>query len=363
MKRSWLSAALVFGFVLFSGGIARADDAAPDPKPPRGLWKSFKAGGDLVKSVSMAAILDGSWSFATQLDTSLLDRTWTTPRPYGTIGHYTRRFLFGLSWSIMLGVEGALAVGVGGHGKLDWIGAASYRTDWMVPLDLPTCSHVGANGGCGIGIGNMAFISIALPHSKWWFEAGGGWYEQRVLYDPLRTLEESTWMLTPLSVLREIASDPELPIAVRWQIGPGAYGGMHSAGMHPSIRGQDAYPNFRASELYPLDGGFGPGARTELVIILAKHLTLEGDVIVAPLLIGGASSEIPRAAEPLNVPRSGLPVWRKLDFGVGYEDYRNIAFKPVLEFFGAELSERRIDKIGYRGVMIRFDIPLRVPEN
>lgn len=328
-------------------------------KPGRGAWRSFRAGSDLVGSVPMAAILDGSWSLATQLDTTLVDRTWTTPRPFGTLGHYTRRLLYGLTWSVMLGVEGMIAITA--HGGLDWIGAASYRTDWMLPFDLPACSHVGANGGCGLGVGNMAFISIAPRHSKWWFEAGGGWWEQRVLYDPIRTLGESTWMLTPISVLREFATDPDAAVALRWLVGPGVYGGMHSGNMHPSVRGQDVYPNFRATELYVFDGGIGPGARTELSLVLFRHLTLEGDLTVAPLLIGGASREIPRAVEPLNYPRSGLPMWRKIDFGIGWQDYKLMPFKPTLELFAAELSERRFDRIGYRGAMLRFDVPLRVP--
>ena len=337
---------------------------APAPEPPakkgRGAWRQFRAGSDLVGSVPMAAILDGGWSIATQINTSLVDRTWTTPRPYGTIGHYTRRFLYGLSWTIMLGVEGMVAITAHG-GKLDWIGGASYRTDWIMPLDLPACSRVGVNGGCGLGVGNMAFISIAPRHSKWWYEAGGGWFEQRVLYDPIRTLGESTWMLTPISIVREFATDPEGAVALRWLVGPGVYGGMHSGNMHPSVRGQDVYPGFRKTELYPFDGGVGPGARTELAVIILRHLTLEGDLTFAPLLAGFSNGGIPRAVEPLNYPRSGMPTWRRLNFGVGFQDYKIVPFKPVLEFFGAELSARPLDRLGYRGVMMRFDIPLKVP--
>lgn len=307
----------------------------------------------------MAAILDGAWSLATQINTSLVDRTWTTPRPYGTLGHYTRRLTYGLSWSIMLGVESMIAIA--SHGGIDWIGAASFRTDWMLPFDLPACSYVGANGGCGFGVGNMAFISIAPRHSKWWYEAGGGWYEQRVLYDPIRTLGESTWVLTPMQVLREFATDPDLPIALRVLVGPGVYGGMHSGNMHPSVRGQDVYSNFRASELYVFEGGVGPGGRAEAAIVILRHLTFDADLTVAPLLINGTSRDISRAVEPLNYPRSGLPTWRKLDFGVGFQHYAFLPFKPSIQFFAAELSTRRIDEMGYRGAMLRFDVPLRVP--
>lgn len=339
--------------------MAPAPPLAP-AKKGRGVWRKFRAGSDLVGSVPMAAILDGGWSIATQINTSLVDRTWTTPRPYGTLGHYTRRLTYGMSWTFMLGIESMILI-ASHNNSLDWIGGASYRTDWMMPVDLPACRYVGANGGCGLGVGNMAFISIQPRHSKWWFEAGGGWYEQRVLFDPIRTLGESTWMLTPFSALREFSTDAEAPVALQFFIGPGIYGGMHSANMHPSVRGQDVYPNFRASELYVLDGGVGPGARAELHVVILRHLTLEGDLTVAPLLIGGTSSNIQRAVEPLNYERSGLPVWRKLDFGIGFQDYKIFPFKPVIQFFGAELSERPLDRLGYRGGMVRFDIPLRVP--
>jgi hypothetical protein len=37
-------------------------------------------------------------------------------------------------------------------------------------------------------------------------------------------------------------------------------------------------------------------------------------------------------------------------------------FDLTLAFFAAELSDRPVDRIGYRGLMLRFDIPLRVSE-
>src|SRR6185437_5836079 len=121
----------------------------------------------------------------------------TPPRPFGTLGHYSRRIFYGTTWTAMLSME-ALIVAVASGGNLDWIQEANYRTDWMLPFDLPACSHPGVNGGCGVGMGSMTFLQIRPHGSHWWVEAGGGWYEQRVLDDPLRTLTESTWMLTPL---------------------------------------------------------------------------------------------------------------------------------------------------------------------
>jgi len=36
-------------------------------------------------------------------------------------------------------------------------------------------------------------------------------------------------------------------------------------------------------------------------------------------------------------------------------------FETTLALCGAELSERSVERIGYRGVMLRFDIFLKVP--
>ena len=116
--------------------------------------------------------------------------------------------------------------------------------------------------------------------------------------------------------------------------------------------------------MYPLGAGIGPGARVEgRPMIVAQHLSIEGEVVVAPFLLGGPASRVPRDVAPLDFERAGMPVWRKVGLGIGWEDPENIPFKPTLAFFGAELSERSLDWIGYRGGMIRFDIPLRVPRD
>jgi len=345
---------------------ATAAPAALTLTPPaprgRGAWRAFRAGADLAHSIPTAAIIDGAWSISLQLNTTLTTRTWDAPYPYGTIGQYSTRILYGMSWTAMLGLE-SLVVVLAMGGTLDWIGEASYRSDWVLPVDLPACPSIGAWGGCGLGVGSFSFIQIRPRGSRWWYEAGGGWFQQRVLNDAFRTVAESSWVLTPLSALREVRTNPDADVAFRLFAGPGLYFGMNAAHMHPTRLGTEVHRDVPWTEMYPLGAGIGPGARVEGRMIIGRHLSIEGEVVVAPFLLGGPASHVPRDVAPLDFDREGMTVWRKVGLGIGWEDPANIPFKPTLSFFGAELSERSLDRIGYRGGMIRFDIPLRVPRD
>lgn len=343
---------------------ARADRAAPpgDRAPvtePRGAWRSFRAGAELVSGVKSAAIFEGVWSISLQGMTTLVSRTWDAPYPAGTIGQYFTRLLYGTSWTLMLGFE-SLAVVAASKGRLDWLGAARYRADWIFGLDLPACPRPGAMAGCGLGVGTLSFLQIRPRGSRWWYEAGGGWIQQRVSSDELRTLTESTWVLTPFSATRELATDPDRAVALRAFVGPGVHLGMHAAHVHPTMRGSRVH-DVRWTEMYPLEQGIGPGARVEAQLVFAQHLTLQAELVVAPLLLGGSSRHVARAVAPLDFEREGVPVWRRLGAGIGWRDPRAIPFEPTLALFGAELSARRFDRLGYRGVMLRFDVPLEVP--
>lgn len=334
-------------FLAFLAGapVARADET---PSP---------SGKDMVRRVPTAAALDGSWSLITQYQSILIDRgLFSSGWARGLGAHVIQKVLYGTTWTALVGGE-ALIVLAASH-DMSWIGGARYRTDWMIPFDLPTCSHPGANGGCGLGQGGFAYLQLRPKDTHWWLEVGGGSFDQRVLDDALRELGETTWLLTPLTALYEMATPTDWPIATNWQIGPGLFGGMLNASMQPTTKGQDVYRSQPWTQIYPLYGGVGPGARTELSLVLFQHVALDGDLTIAPLLLGGAGHPSANVA-PLDGPRSGFPTWRKLDFGIGYQDYRNLPFKPAFEFFGAELSSRRVDKVGYRGAMMRFDIPLR----
>jgi hypothetical protein len=324
------------------------------------VWRSFRAGADLVKSVPTAAILDGAWSISLHINTELTNRTWDAPYPWGTLGQYSTRILYGASWTLMLGLE-SLAVVLASKGNFDWIGEASYRTDWVVPVDLPACPTIGAWGGCGLGVGSFAFIQLRPVRSRWWYEAGGGWIQQRVLNDALRTVAESSWVLTPISAVREFKTDPDDAIAFRLFAGPGIYFGMHAGHMHPTPRGAEIYRNVPWTQMYPLDAGIGPGGRVEGRVIFKQHLSVEGELVMAPFLLGGPAKNVSSDIAPLDFEREGMSVWRKVGVGLGWEDPDILPFKATLAFFAAELSERPIERIGYRGGMLRFDIPLKVP--
>lgn len=106
-------------------------------------------------------------------------------------------------------------------------------------------------------------------------------------------------------------------------------------------------------------GGIGPGGRVEARVIFAQHLSLEGELVVAPFLLGGQFDVSPDVA-PLERHGHGVPIWRKTTVGMGWDDRKTFPFSAKLAFFAAELSEHPVDRMGYRGGMIRFDIPLEL---
>jgi hypothetical protein len=214
----------------------RAPPLIRSGSPKRSAWQTFRAGSDLIDSVPTAAVIDGSWSIALHVNTELTNRTWDAPYPWGTIGQYSTRLLYGLGWTLMLSAE-SVAVVLAHGGNFDWLAEASYRSDWAVPIDLPACPRVGAFGGCGMGIGSFAFVQLRPRGSRIWYEAGGGWIQQRVLNDDLRTVAESSWVLSPIIATWDLHTDLAAPVAFRTFVGPGLFFGMHNAHMHPTLRG------------------------------------------------------------------------------------------------------------------------------
>lgn len=338
-------------------------DARADGPHKKTVWEKLKGGHDLLESVPTAAVFDGMWSLYVHFATELTNRTWDAPYPWGTIGQYSTRLLYGLSWTVMLSVE-SLAVLFAKGGGFEWLGEAAYRTDWMVSTDAPICPRPGAYGGCGLGVGDFAFLSIRPRGSKWWFEAGGGWIQQRIYNDEFRTVAESSWVLTPISATYELSTDLEAPVAARLFAGPGLYFGLHNGHMHPTLHGERT-KNLSAPwhEMYVLDGGIGPGGRVDARVIFGRRLGLDAELVVAPFLLGGPTSDRPSSdIAPLDFEREGWSVWRKGLVGISWNDPK-WPIRPVVAAFGAELSERPVFLAGHRGVMLRFDIPLRVPGN
>jgi hypothetical protein len=350
---------LAAGTIGLASGDARADQPRAKDGDAKSPWRKLRAGADLVDTAPNALVLDGMWSFSTTIATSLTNRTWDAPYPWGTIGQYSTRLLYGMSWTLMLGVESLIVVAANG-GSFDWLAEASYRTDWMIGTDLPACPRPGAYGGCGVGVGNFSFVSIRPLGRRWWWEAGGGWIQQRVYNDQYRTVAESSWVLTPISAFYDLKTDPDAPVALRLFAGPGVYFGLHNGHMHPTLQGErDKGLSARVGEMYLLDGGIGPGGRAEARVTFFRRVALEGELIMAPFLLGGPTSERPsRDIAPLDFEREGMSVWRKLTGGIAYVDPK-WPLKPTLGFFAAELSDRPVEKMGHRGVMIRFDLPLR----
>ncbi len=312
-----------------------------------------------MSGTATAALIDGAWAFMLHVQTELTNRTWDAPYPWGTIGQYSTRLLYGGSWSLMLGAEALAVLAVFGN-TLERLGDASYRSDWVMPLDLPACPEPGAWGGCGVGAGGFSYLQIRPQGSRWWLEGGGGFIQQRVLNDALRTVAESTWVLTPVTALYELRAEPSAAVRARLFAGPGLFFGMHAGHVHPTSRGRDVY-DVPWHQMYVLDGGIGPGARIEGRVAIERHLTLEGDLVVAPFLLGGPATSVSADVAPLDEARGGgdFSVWRKVQAGIGWDDPSVFPFKMTVAFFGAELSNRSVDQIGYRGAMMRFDIPLK----
>lgn len=354
-----------------SDASARADVVAPPSAPPntppsaypqgRGVWNRFRPGSRYDKGLPTAALIDGVYTFFLSFMAELPQKGWHAPYPWGTIGHYATRLLYGGAWTVVVGGE-SLAVWLLTGQKLGWLAEAMYRTDMVIPFDLPQCPRPGAFGGCGVGIGGYSFLRVRPVGTRFHFEVGGGWIQQRVLDDELRTVGESQLVLTPITALYELKTNPDDPVAFQLLAGPGLFFGMRNAHLHSSSRGRDVYDRTPWHQMYPLDVGAGPGARVEGRIAFRQHLTVEADVSMAPLVIGGPTDSVSSDVAPFDTtPRDGVSVWRRVNAGIGYDDPTLLPFKPSLAFFAAELSNRAIDRIGYQGVMMRFDIPLRVP--
>jgi len=329
--------------------------------PKTSVWRKLRAGADLVDSAPNAIVFDGMWSLYTQFGTQLTNRNWDAPYPWGTTGQYSTRFLYGLSWTGMLAVESFVLI-AGAGGTFEWLAEANYRSDWIVGVDAPVCPRPGASGGCGVGVGDFSFLQMRPRGSKWWFEAGGGWIQQRISNDQYRTVAESSWVLTPISATYEVKTDQEADVAFRMVAGPGIYFGLHNGHMHETLRGRrDKGLSAPWHSMYVLDGGIGQGGRVDARPVFPRRGGIEAGLILGPFLVGGPAGRPPAAHPPPPPPPGpGMSVWRKHTLGLSWNDPK-WPVKPVVAAWAAELSERNVFLAGHRGLMLRFDIPLRVP--
>jgi hypothetical protein len=190
--------------------------------------------------------------------------------------------------------------------------------------------------------------------SALYFEAGGGWLEQRVSTNDSRTLSESMWVLNPLTITLPVET-PAAPLGLFLRAGPGVYFGMHNAHLHahrPSAR-----TGIPWHELFPLEAGFGPGGRAEAGILLLRRVRLQAELVTALLPLGTRRSNPGEALAPLS-PSRGVPSFRMFSAGLGYEDL-GTPMRLGVSLFAAELSSRPYTTFGHRGAMLRLEFPLK----
>lgn len=302
------------------------------------------------------ALLDGSWSLVTELDTLLTSRRWDAPYPEGLVAQLATRTLYGTSFTSMIVLE-TFAASLASGGRFDWLAEAHYRTDWLFGVTAPACPSSGAYAGCGAGVGSFGGLEVRARGSPLFWSVTGGWLEQRIANDAQRTLEESLWILTPLAV----AYGPEArsgAVALAARLGAGAYFGMHSAHLHPTELGAETL-RVPWHELYPLDVGVGPGVRAELSLSVARSARLSGAAVLAPLVAGSRRTRSSPELEPLPMGHAGIPTWRALTLGLDITPPSSpLEFGAAL--FVAELSTRPIGELGHAGFLFQFDFPLRL---
>lgn len=343
---------------LFRASPAHATPGTRAPAAPQQntLAADWRSGRDLLASAPFVALLDGSWSVVTELDTLLTSRRWDAPYPQGLVAQVVTRTLYGTSWTSMIVLE-TFAASLASGGRFDWLAEAHYRTDWLFGVTAPVCPSPGAYGGCGAGAGSFGGLEVRLRGSPFWWTVTGGWLEQRIANDSQKTLEESLWVLTPLAVAYgKDARSGAVALAAR--LGAGAYFGMHSAHVHPTALGAETL-HVPWHELYPLDVGVGPGARAELALSVAESVRLSGGAVLAPLVAGSRRTRSYPEVEPLPAGHRGVPTWRALTLGLDVSP-RGSPLRFGAAAFLAELSTQPIGELGHAGFMFRFDFPLRL---
>jgi len=344
---------LLCGFLFVTGTLGASERAKPDDDAESGV-SALSASRRLIDTMPVIAGIEGSWSLVLQLDTLLTSRRWSSPEPQGLVAQEATRVLYGSTWTVMLGLEGAVAMLASG-GNFSWLAEARYESDWTFGVSAPACPEPGAYAGCGVGIGGFGGLHARPVGSSFWYEVTGGWLEQRIASDATRTLEESSWVLSPLAVTYG-ARAAAGPFAVDLRIGPGAYFGMHAAHLHPTVAGERSL-DVPWHELYPLDTGVGLGGRAELGLTLFEHVRLDGGLVVAPLPLGTRRTRWLPELAPLTPAPNGVPWWRMVTLGVAFE-HPALPLRMGISVFLAELSTRPIDDLGQRGFMLRFDYPL-----
>lgn len=326
---------------------AEAADRAPTPPKTaehiltHGLWLAANESARFIA-------LTGGWAASA--------RAWDDPYPGGLASLATGRLLYGTSWAVLLVGEVAVAHAIVGD---TWagLGQAAYRTDWLFGHRTPGGCPPGGDAGCGLGLGGYAELSARLTGSPvpLQYALGGGWIQGRSAHDARRTVMRSTWVVCPAS-LRAVLPLRIGPVRVEGKLGPGLYGGMHNAHVHPTGGPEADIPTH---ELVPLHFGVGPGGHAALSIALFDAVSLDADADLAALVLGGSNGDPPPSvAPPLASAGAGSVRWRRLSLSVA---------TPLLEplrvgvgYWAAELSPGPLDRLGHGAWLLRVDVPLRI---
>jgi hypothetical protein len=302
-------------------------------------------------------VFEAMWSININVGTILVTRCWDSYR--GPVAQELTRVLYGTTWTAMLGAESLVAALVSG-GRFGWADGAKYWTTWLVGTDVPSgCAKTGASGGCGVGVGSFGGLAFRVNNTHVWLEASGGWIEQRVSTDDVKTLSESTWMMTPLHAYYE-ARHRAGPFGVRGELGPSVDFGMHNAHMHRRAGHELRVDRLGSwTELFPLDGGIGGGFRALGQIDVKKLAFLEAELRFSPLFLGAANEHPDSELGPMSRERSaGIPIFRQVNVGAATYIHA-IPARIGLHYFAAELSTRKITDLGHHAVMVKYEFPLR----
>jgi len=309
----------------------------------------------LADTAPGVALLEGSWTLAEWAGTLAVSRRWDSPAGYAP--QILTRVFYGTSWSLMQGVESGIAVAAFGA-DFAWTDRVRYRTQWMIGTHVPSgCSTLGAEGGCGLGIGSFSSLGFRLRGSNVWIRNDGGWLESRVSTNEKRTLGESTFALVPAEVLYELElgggrRTRSLGLVLRG--GANVVLGIHQAHVHPRPAFVDVYPK-NITEMAFLDVGIGAGAVAEARVDVGRWFSLFGQARFTPLPLGGVRKTVEPEAERLATDRPGdFVTYRQVVFGASHY-VSAIGLDLGVGYAAMELSGRHVTNLGHGALTVQLD--------